>query len=253
MNTVKREQLEKHLEVLLTTKDFNDYCPNGLQVEGKEQIAKIVTGVTCSQELIDFAVVNGADAVIVHHGFFWKNEASPIVGMKARRVKSLMINDINLFAYHLPLDAHPQYGNNVQLIKQFNFSTPYDFHASEENALVWVINFEKPVSAAQLSEEIACALERQPLLVDVGKPIKRLALCTGGAQSYIGDAFKLGVDAFLSGEVSEPTYYDAVENGIHYFAAGHHATERYGVKALGESLSNEYGIEVIFFDGANPV
>ena len=237
---------------LLQITDFKDYAPNGLQVEGKDSVNCIVSGVTASLELIEAAIKLKADAILVHHGYFWKNEAAEITGMKYQRIKALLDYDISLLAYHLPLDAHPELGNNIQLAKQLGISVE-GVMGMQGTGLGNFGSFEKSYDVQSLSDHIEVVLDRKPLAISAGEQeIKTLAWCTGGAQHYINDALALGVDAFISGEISENTVHTARESGIHYFAAGHHATERYGVKALGEHLEMQFGIEHHFVDCDNP-
>lgn len=247
-------ELETYLNKLLNISKFRDYGPNGLQVEGKVEVRKIITGVTASQPLLDAAVGLDADAILVHHGYFWKNEASVIRGMKKRRIATLLKHDISLFGYHLPLDAHPELGNNAQLAKLLGIQVDGVMDERELQGVGNVGSLPEPQSLKAFGKQVADVLGREPLLIAGGdKPIQRIAWCSGGAQSYIQQAFELGVDAYLSGEVSEHTVHSARENGIHYIAAGHHATERYGIKALGEHLSAQFGLEHIFLDLDNPV
>ncbi|MDN3682151.1 Nif3-like dinuclear metal center hexameric protein [Vibrio tapetis subsp. quintayensis] len=248
-------QLEALLNQKLTPHAIKDYCPNGLQVEGGTEVKRIVTGVTASQALIEKAIELNADALLVHHGFFWKGETEAIRGMKGRRIRSLIKNDINLYGYHLPLDIHPELGNNAQLAKQLNIEIEGGLESHEQSVALFG-SFDAPVSALELSKRISDAYDREPLHIapDVSeKLIKTVGWCTGGGQDYIDLAAKHGLDAFISGEISERTTYSAREQGIHYFSAGHHATERDGVKALGEWLANEHGLEVTFVDINNPV
>jgi dinuclear metal center YbgI/SA1388 family protein len=250
---MKRDELESYINKLLNVAKFRDYGPNGLQVEGRAEIRRIVTGVTASQALLDAAVDCGADAVLVHHGYFWKNEPPVIRGMKKKRLATLLKHDINLFGYHLPLDAHPELGNNAQLGKLLGILID---GVMDERELQGVGNIGTLAVAQPLQvfgQQLEAVLGRKPLLVAGGEhPIRRIAWCSGGAQSYIQQAFELGADAYLSGEISEHTVHSARENGIHYIAAGHHATERYGVKALGEHLARQFGLEAIFLDLDNP-
>lgn len=248
-------QLEALLNQKLSPHAIKDYCPNGLQVEGSPEVKRIVTGVTASQALIEKAIELNADALLVHHGFFWKGETEAIRGMKGRRIRSLIKNDINLYGYHLPLDIHPELGNNVQLAKQLNIEIEGGLEGHEQSVALFG-SFNTPVSALELSKRISDAYCREPLHIapDASeKLIKTVGWCTGGGQDYIDLAAKHGLDAFISGEISERTTYSAREQGIHYFSAGHHATERDGVKALGEWLANEHGLEVTFVDINNPV
>lgn len=250
---VTRQALEAYLHTLLNVAKFSDYAPNGLQVEGREDIRRIVTGVTASQALLDAAVEWGADAVLVHHGYFWKSEPAVVCGMKKRRLATLLNNDINLLAYHLPLDAHPELGNNAQLAKLLGIVTDDYMDERELQGVGLVGHLPEPMSLADFGKRVADALQQEPKLIAGGEQlISRIAWCTGGAQSYIDQAAALGVDAYLSGELSEPTTHSARENGIHYIAAGHHATERYGIKALGEHLANHFDLACQFIDINNP-
>lgn len=245
-------ELEQQLNELLAISNSNDYCPNGLQVEGKIAVNKIITGVTASQELIQAAIEQNADTLLVHHGYFWKSENPVICGMKAQRIRLLMKHDINLLAYHLPLDVHPHLGNNAQLAQRLGFDVN---GVLDGQSLVWSGQVKQPMTAGQLAQQITQQLARTPLHLAPAqdKPIKRVAWCTGGGQDYIELAAQKGMDAFISGEVSERTTHLARELGIHYFAAGHHATERYGVQALGEHIAQYYGLSVKFVDIDNPV
>ncbi len=252
--SVKLSDLMSYLDQRLTPERFRDYCPNGLQIEGKAEVSRLISGVTASQDLLDAAVEQGADAILVHHGFFWKGENSCISGIKKKRIKTLLEHDISLIAYHLPLDAHPEVGNNAQLAKLLGITVQGGLEPDNPLSVGNVGELAEAVSAAELAQRIASALQREPLHISGGEHlIKRLAWCTGGAQGYIEKAVELGVDAYLSGEISEPTYHSARENGIHYFAAGHHATERYGAKALGEELAQTFNLQHQFIDIDNPV
>lgn len=242
-------ELENIVNQQLNSSSFNDYAPNGLQVEGRTEVTKIITGVTASQALLDEAVKRNADAVMVHHGYFWKNEAAVIKGMKRKRLRTLLANDINLFGWHLPLDAHPQLGNNAQLAQLLDIEV-----RGEIMPLVLWGELTQPVSGEDFAQRIAEKLGRQPLHCGDNAPevIRRVAWCSGGGQGFIDNAAAFGVDAFFSGEVSEQTIHSAREQGIHFFAAGHHATERGGIKALGEWLAQSYGLDVTFIDIPNP-
>ncbi len=247
-------QLEQLLNEELKPQLIKDYCPNGLQIEGKSEVKKIITGVTASQELIDVAIEKNADALLVHHGYFWKGESESIRGMKANRIRALIKNDINLFAYHLPLDIHPSLGNNAELARLFSISNVQGLQDSLQS-IAMKGQFTSALSGQALSLRIEEALNRVPLHIKpkTDKEIKTIAWCSGGGQDYIELAAEQGIDAFVSGEISERTTYIARELGIHYFAAGHHATERYGVKALGEWLAMEFNFDVEFIDIDNPV
>jgi len=230
-----------------------DFTVNGMQVQGKDTVTKVITGVTASQALIDAAVEQQADAILVHHGYFWKNESPAITGIKYNRIKTLIKHDINLYAYHLPLDIHPELGNNVELAKLLGITVRRGLEPWDKASVALVGKFEDEISTEELTQRIETQLNRAPLVVDAGKPIKSVAWCTGGGQSYIELAIEQGIDAFISGEASEQTIHLAREAGISFFAAGHHATERYGVKALGEWLAEEKGLDVTFIDIDNPV
>ena len=242
-------ELEQIVNQQLNTAGFSDYAPNGLQVEGREQVQKIVTGVTACQALLDEAVRLQADAVLVHHGYFWKSEAPVNKGMKRNRLKTLLANDINLYGWHLPLDAHPELGNNAQLAKLFGIEVK-----GEVMPLVFWGELKEPLTGAQLAERIGKTLNREPLHCGDNAPelIRKVAWCSGGGQGFIDAAAAFGVDAYISGEVSEQTTHSAREQGLHFFAAGHHATERGGIKALGEWLAESHGLDVTFVDIDNP-
>ncbi|MGF1722756.1 Nif3-like dinuclear metal center hexameric protein [Vibrio kyushuensis] len=248
-------QLETILNNKLSPQLIKDYCPNGLQVEGNAQIKRVVTGVTASQALVDKAVDLNADALIVHHGYFWKGEPESIRGMKGKRIRSLIKNDINLYGYHLPLDIHPELGNNAELARLLNIDVEGGLEGHAQSVAMYG-RLKKPISGSELSQKITQVLNRTPLHIapdNADKLIETVGWCTGGGQDYIELAAQSGLDAFISGEISERTTYTAREQDIHYFSAGHHATERYGIKALGEWLEKEHQIEVIFVDIDNPV
>jgi len=251
---MKNSKLANKLEQFLEIHQFKDYCPNGLQIEGRSEVNKIITGVTANQALIDIAVAEKADAIVVHHGFFWKGERQEIVGMKYQRIKALLENGINLYAYHLPLDVHPQLGNNAQLAKLLGITDRRPLEPWDKRSVGRVGKFADAINPDTLSARIESVLSRKPLHIDGGKKeIKSIAWCTGGGQDYITIAAEQGIDAFISGEISERTVHIAREMGIHYYAAGHHATERYGVQALGEWLKDELELDVQFVDVDNPV
>ena len=254
MTAVTIERLVSLADATLNPLAFKDYCPNGLQVQGKSKVEKVVCGVTASQALIDRAIAAEADVLLVHHGFFWRGEDPSLVGMKYRRIKALLEHDINLMAYHLPLDAHPQYGNNAQLARLLEIEITGGLEPDNPLSVGNVGRLLEPVAPEAFCQKVAAALGREPLLVAGGnQPIETIGWCTGAAQGYIESAAALGVDAYLSGEISEPTVHSARELGIHYIAAGHHATERYGVQALGQYLTTELGLGYEFIDVDNPV
>jgi len=249
--TLSLDELVLTADRYLESARIQDYCPNGLQVQGRAQVRLLVSGVTASQQLLDAAVAAGADAILVHHGYFWKNEDPRLIGMKQRRIKTLLSHDLSLLAYHLPLDVHPQVGNNVQLGRRLGLQQITPLPGDAKN-LIWQGELAEPLSAAAFARHVATVLQREPLVVAAERPIRRLAWCTGGAQGYIDQAIAAGVDAYLTGEVSEQTVHSARENGVSFFAAGHHATERYGVQALGDYLATQLGIEHLFIDCDNP-
>lgn len=253
MNTTLREILSL-LDATLEPGRFQDYCPNGLQVEGRQHVRRIVTGVTASAALIAAAVDRQADAILVHHGYFWKGEDPRITGMKRQRLNKLLAHDISLIAYHLPLDAHPELGNNAQLAKQLGLTIDGSLEPDNPKGLGNTATLARPVGVEDFAVHIEKMLGRAPQVIAGGPPqIRRIGWCTGAAQGYIEKAIALGLDAYVSGEISEPTVHAAREAGIHYFACGHHATERYGVRALGEFVQQTLGVPVEFVDIDNPV
>ena len=251
--SISLHELVNYTDNFLQVQRFKDYCPNGLQVEASQTLSKIITGVTASQALIDRAIAEKADAILVHHGYFWTGEAAPLTGIKGKRIASLIRNHISLIAYHLPLDAHPVVGNNAQLAKVLGFDVLAGLDDSE-NPIGLVGELPQALPLAALAARIEQRLQRTPLFFGAqDKPIKRVAWCTGAAQSYMQKAIDKGVDCFITGEVSEQTYHLATESGVSFIAAGHHATERYGVKALGEHLAERFAVGVVFVDLDNPV
>ena len=240
---------------LLRINEFSDYCPNGLQVEGINQVKRIICGVTACQDLIDVAIEKQADVLLVHHGYFWKSENAVITGIKRKRIQSLLENGISLLAYHLPLDAHEEFGNNITLARQLNLKVDDYVRQGPDKGLLWHGHLDVQMSAGEFSQHIEKQLGRLPLhLADTSsKPIRKVGWCSGGAQHYIEDAANMGLDAFISGEVSEQTFHLAKELDIHYFAAGHHATESFGVQALAHHLSAKFSLDAEFVDIHNPV
>ena len=250
---VQLKDLLNYSNNTLEIERFRDYCPNGLQVEGKAEVKKIISGVTACQDLIDAAISEKADVLLVHHGYFWKGEDERITGLKYQRIRSLIEAGINLVAYHLPLDAHPLYGNNAKLADVLELDIAGSF-PSGNDAVGMYGTLKTPMTAAEFNEKITSALDREALHIgDKSQQIHTLAWCSGAAQGYIEAAAELGVDAYLTGEISEQTVHIARENGMHFYAAGHHATERYGVQAFGEHLAAHFAIEHQFIDIANPV
>lgn len=253
--SINRDALLHYLDKYLQSSLFKDYGPNGLQVEGKDKIGTIITGVTANLALIEKAIELKADAILVHHGLFWKGDNPCMIGSHGKRIKSLFGQNLNLFAYHLPLDAHPVLGNNAQLadlldLEQVGFlddglSPSIGVHGRFKSGAQSIESFVG---------KVASVLNRQPLWINAGpKEVKTIAWCTGAAQKMITAAIEVKADVYITGEISEPTVHLARENNIHFISAGHHATERYGIKALGEHLSQEFGLTHVFVDIDNPV
>ncbi len=251
---VALSELNATFDRILEPSRFRDYAPNGLQVEGRPEVQRLVSGVTACQALVDAAIDVGADAILVHHGYFWRNEAPVLTGMKRRRIAALLDADISLFGYHLPLDAHPEYGNNARLAARLGISSEEPLHPDDPAAVGNVGSLAAPTPVTEFLDTISRELDRVPLHVgDVNRRVQRIAWCTGGAQGYIEAAVAAGADLYLTGEASEQTVHVAREEGIEFVAAGHHATERYGVQALGDAVAAELGLEHQFIDIDNPV
>ena len=251
---VTLKALVEYTNSLLAVDDFSDYCPNGLQLEGRPEVQRLVSGVTASMALIEAAISANADAILVHHGYFWKGEDECVTGMKRQRLQRLLGTDTSLLAYHLPLDAHPELGNNAQLASVLGFNRSGCFGHDGGLQLAQYGNLPQPLDAQSLAAHIEARLGRAPLhIAGQAAKIESVGWCTGAAQSYIDAAVEQGLDAFISGEISEQTVHVAHECGIHYFAAGHHATERYGVAALGDHLAGHFQISHQFIDIDNPV
>lgn len=258
MSEIFTQDLVKWLDENLKPHLYQDYAPNGLQVQGRSVIKKVITGVTASQALLEKAIEYQADAVIVHHGWFWKNEDVRILGAKYQRIALAIKHDLNIIGYHLPLDAHPEWGNNRQLANVLDLQPFYEDDQPQtcgRSGLVWqgsVVTGE--TTLADLGVLISQRLEREPLLIgDTDKVIRKVAWCTGGGQGMFQDAIDAGVDVFITGEASEPVYHMARESGVAFIAAGHHATERYGIQALGNALVDRFGIASTFVEIPNPV
>ena len=246
----QRSDVDVYLSALLQSASFKDYGPNGLQIEGRSQVRRLVSGVTASLALIDAAIEAEADAVLVHHGLFWRGHEGCITGWLKQRVQRLLAHDINLFAYHLPLDAHPQFGNNAQLGLRMGVSADARFG---EQSLGFIGTPEVPVTTRDLVERLARMSGRTPSIIEGdARPLRRVAWCTGGAQSYFEAAIAAGADVFVTGEMSEPQVHLARETGVAFIACGHHASERYGVQALGEHLAGQFGIEHRYIEIDNP-
>jgi dinuclear metal center YbgI/SA1388 family protein len=268
MKTISTRELCAWIDSTLNAAAFSDYCPNGLQVEGKATVSHIIAGVTASQALIDLAAQRGADAILVHHGWFWKGEDPRVLGTRKKRLASLLAKDINLIAYHLPLDAHPLLGNNAQLARILGLSpnaqsrpeTAADasaspaFQSTGPNNLIWLGHMSGASTLGEVASKVERALGRHPLVIgDPGLPAECIAWCTGAAQGMLGEAIEAGAQIFITGEISEPTVHLARESQVGFISAGHHATERYGVQALGQAIQAKFGIKVEFVDLDNPV
>ena len=263
--TISAQALTDFCDEYLSAAAFKDYAPNGLQVDGGRPIQRIVTGVTACEALIDAAIADRADAILVHHGYFWKGEPTPITGMKGQRIRKLMQHGISLIGYHLPLDAHPHIGNNAKLAEQLDMTIISALYPSESHPVGNIANCT-PQNAQSLITQITDALGRLPLHISAhyqasdsnqsdtqnNRLIERVGICTGGAQDMIEQAALMGCDAFISGEISERTTHIARELGIDYFACGHHATERGGIQALGDIVAQQFGLAVTFVDIDNP-
>lgn len=249
---INRQTLLEWCSNTLQVAQFKDYAPNGLQVEGRSDIHKIVASVTASRAAIEYAAEQGADLLLVHHGMFWKSEPAEIIGWKKQRIASLLRHDINLVGYHLPLDAHPSLGNNAQLAKIMQWQPEKTF--GEQNLLNIGMLPENQRTLTDLVTALSHNLGRKPIVAgNVSGSLKKVAWCTGGAQGYFQAAIDEGADVYITGEISEAQYHLANETGVAFISAGHHATERYGVQALGQALADEFGIAYQFFDEHNPV
>jgi dinuclear metal center YbgI/SA1388 family protein len=243
-----RNEIESYLATLLAVERFKDYGPNGLQVEGRAEVSHLVSGVTASRALIDAAIEANADAILVHHGLFWRGQDGRLTGWLAERVKRLMAQGINLFAYHLPLDAHAEFGNNAQLGLKLGLVADARFGEQD-------LGFAGPAVLAleALAQRVQTVLGRVPLVLPGdGRALTRIGWCTGGAQSYFEAAIAAGVDAFITGEVSEPQAHLARETGVAFLSCGHHATERFGAPAVAAHVAERFGLEHRFIDIENP-
>ncbi len=242
------KEIESYLATLLAVDRFKDYGPNGLQVEGRTEVRRLVSGVTASRALIDAAIADSADAILVHHGLFWRGQDGRLTGWLAERVKRLMAHGVNLFAYHLPLDAHAELGNNAQLGLKLGLAADARFGEQD-------LGFAGPASLTleALAQRVRAALAREPLVLPGdGRAVRRVGWCTGGAQGYFEAAIAAGVDAFITGEVSEPQAHLARETGVAFLSCGHHATERYGAPAVAAHVAERFGIEHHFIEIENP-
>lgn len=238
----------------LNTHEFKDYAPNGLQIEGRSDVQKILCAVTASQEAIEAAIAQNADLLLVHHGYFWKGEPYPITGMRGKRIKSLIQHDISLVGYHLPLDSHPSLGNNAAIAECLALENLQALDPSERHPIGNIGFLKHAMSATEFRDYLTARLGFNTIHLPAEKnQIQKVGFCTGAAQDFIGKAAEQGCDAFISGEVSERTYYEAKELGVHYYACGHHATERYGIQRLAKAISEQFNIEYSYFELNNPI
>lgn len=249
---VHRNELTAYMDTLLEIERFKDYGPNGLQVEGRTQINRVVCGVTASLALIEQAIAAQADAVVVHHGLFWRGQDGRIVGWMKQRLQRLLVNDVSLYAYHLPLDAAPILGNNAVLgqrlglkVNEYIGDQGLIALGEPDGGVAWTLE--------EIQQKVAQTLQRDPLVIaGDGRPLKRIAWCSGGAQGYFETAIAAGADVYLTGEISEPQMHYARETGVAFLACGHHATERYGIQALAQNVSDHFGIECQYIEVDNP-
>lgn len=247
--TIGRDVLLRSFDALLSPARFKDYGPNGLQVEGRSEISHIVSGVTASRALIEAAIDARADAIFVHHGLFWRGHDGRVTGWLKQRLALLLAHDISLFAYHLPLDAHVDLGNNAQLGAHLGWVAD-GFFGEQDLGHIGDTLFE---DASALARHVERVVERPVTLVDPGRgPIRRVAWCTGGAQGFFEAAIAAGADAFVTGEISEPQAHYARELGVAFIACGHHASERYGAPAVAGHVAAERGLRHTFIDIDNP-
>lgn len=238
----------------LLSSEFKDYAPNGLQIEGKADVKKIVCAVTASLDAIDAAIEAQADLLLVHHGYFWKGEPAPITGMRGARIKKLIQHDISLVGYHLPLDAHPSLGNNAAIAELLGLENIQALNPNDRHPIGNIGYLKQAVSAEAFKQQLSDVFSREIIhLPSTTEKIQKIGFCTGAAQDFITQAAEQGCDAYISGEVSERTFYEAQELNVHYFACGHHATERYGVQRLAQALSKQFDVEAIYYEQGNPI
>ena len=238
----------------LKSHEFKDYAPNGLQIEGKHQVHKILCAVTASQDAIEAAIEQQADLLLVHHGYFWKGEPYPIIGMRGKRIKTLIQNDISLVAYHLPLDSHPNLGNNTAIADLLELKNIEALDPTEKHPIGNIGFLKQAMRPEEFKEFLTHRLGFDTIhLAADKKQISKIGYCTGAAQDFISKAAEQDCDAFISGEVSERTFYEAKELNVHYYACGHHATEKYGVQRLAKAISEQFDIEYSYFELSNPI
>ncbi|MDD3266335.1 MAG: Nif3-like dinuclear metal center hexameric protein [Burkholderiales bacterium] len=247
---MQRTELVKYLDNLLQKDKFKDYCPNGLQIEGSLEIKKIICGVSLSQDLIDIAIKDGADTIIVHHGIFWNKDDYAITGIKYQRIAKLIKNNINLIVYHLPLDNHEIYGNNVQLAKQLGIKI---IGQNETQSLIWHGTIPDS-TLKEFTHKYQQITNHQPITMgNENKIIKNIAWCTGGADSFFNQVINMNVDCYITGEINEPIKSLAEESGVAYIAGGHYVTERYGIKAISQLLLEKFSLDSQFVELYNPI
>lgn len=250
----KRADIIQWCDSTLKTNEFKDYAPNGLQIEGKSEVKKILCAVTASQDAIDAAIAQQADLLLVHHGYFWKGESYPITGMRGKRIKSLIQHDISLVAYHLPLDSHPVLGNNAAIAELLELESLEALDPTERHPIGNIGYLKSALTPEGFKDYLTERLGFDTIHLNADQPlIQKVGFCTGAAQDFIGKAEAQNCDAFISGEVSERTFYEAKELNVHYYACGHHATERYGVQRLAQAISEEFDIEFSYFELNNPI
>lgn len=248
------QEILKWCNDTLKTPEFKDYAPNGLQIEGKAEVKKILCAVTASQDAIDAAIAQQADLLLVHHGYFWKGEPYPITGMRGKRIKALIQHDISLVAYHLPLDSHPTLGNNAAIADILELEIFEALDASERHPIGNIGYLKQALSPEAFKQLLTERLGFETIHLPANKAsIQKVGFCTGAAQDFISKAAEQNCDAYISGEVSERTYYEAKELDVHYYACGHHATERYGVQRLGKAISEQFNLEYSYFELNNPI
>lgn len=247
-----RSEIVSFVDELLDSGSYTDYGPNGLQVPGTEQVTKIVSGVSATLELLEVASDRGAQLVLVHHGLFWSSAPVALTAQMAARLKVLLTSDLNLVAYHLPLDAHAKFGNNALILRELGFEPAEPFAPHKGSEIGWIGKGE--IATCDLEAKLRDLTGREPLAFAYGPAtVKRLAVVSGGASGDIAAAIEAGADAFITGEPSEPAMADAREGAINFFAAGHYATETFGIKALGEMVAKRFDVEHEFVDLPNPI
>lgn len=251
---IQLTNLENYTNTLLKTASIADYAPNGVQVRGREEVQSVITGVSACLDLFQVAIEQQADLILVHHGMFWEKESRVVEGRLKKRLKQLLENDISLLAYHLPLDLHPELGNNIQILNRLALTALEPFGLYRGTHLSFIGHSNQVLSIGQFTTQLRTLFGGEPLVMPFGpEKIQRIAVCSGAAPELINEAKQKGADVFLSGEATEHVYHFAKEENIHFIAAGHHRTEMFGVQALGEHLANHFGIQHRFVDIANPV